>query len=260
METVMKTVLAPLAAGVALAALAPAASAELRLGLDSAPYPPFYEATPSGEFEGWEVEIGDALCAAMNEECEWVGVAWDGIIPALLANKIDAIVGSMSITEERLETIDFSDKYYNTPAAIVAAKDSGIDGSPESVEGKIVGVQVSTTHQNYVEANFQDAADQVKTYQNFDEHNQDLISGRVDAVVGDSLAFQAFLESEEGQDYAVTGTLTDPEIFGLGVGAGIRKGETELVEKFNAAIAEIREDGTYDEISAKYFDFDIYGE
>ena len=233
--------------------------AEVRLGIDSAPYPPFYEATPSGEFVGWEIEIGEAVCEAMGEECEWVGVAWDGIIPALMANKIDAIFGSMSITEERMQTIDFSEKYYNTPAAIVAAKDSDIDGSPESVEGKIVGVQVSTTHQNYVQANYEDVADQVKTYQNFDEHNQDLASGRVDAVVGDSLAFKEFLESPEGEGFEIKASLSDEAIFGEGVGAGIRKGEDELREKFNAAIAEIRENGTYDEISEKYFDFDIYG-
>ena len=195
----------------------------------------------------------------MEEECEWVGVAWDGLIPALGANKIDAIVGSMSITEERMKTIDFSDKYYNTPAAIVAAKSADISGDPASVEGRIVGVQVSTTHQNYVQAHLADVADQVKTYQNFDEHNQDLVSGRVDAVVGDSLAFDTFLSSPEGQDYEIKDMLIDPVIFGQGVGAGVRKGDEELREKFNAAITEIRENGTYDEISAKYFDFDIYG-
>ena len=242
------------------AALLPlAAAAELRLGIDSAPYPPFYEAGPSGEVTGWEIEIGEAVCAVMGEECEWVGIAWDGLIPALGANKIDAIFGSMSITEERMRTIDFSDKYYNTPAAIVAAKSSDVSGDPASLEGKIVGVQVSTTHQNYVQEYFEDTADQVKTYQNFDEHNQDLVSGRVDAVVGDSLAFDTFLSSPEGADFEIKARLEDPEIFGEGVGAGVRKGDDELRERIDAAIAEIRENGTYDEISSKYFDFDIYG-
>lgn len=235
------------------------AVAELRLGLDSAPYPPFYEADTNGKFVGWETEIGEALCAAMNEECEWVGVAWDGIIPALLAKKIDAIVGSMSITEERSKTINFSDKYYNTPAAIVAPKSMDIDGSPESVAGKIIGVQVSTTHQNYVEAYFEGTADSVKTYQDFNEHNQDLLAGRVDAIVADSLAMSDFLDSPEGQAFEVKANLSDDAIFGPGVGVGIRKEDTELVERFNAAIQQIRDDGTFDEISAKYFDFDIYG-
>jgi len=256
----MRSLVTTLAAGAFAASLVPlSAAAELRLGLDSAPYPPFYEAGPSGEFAGWEIEIGEALCAAMDEECEWVGVAWDGLIPALGANKIDAIVGSMSITEERMQTIDFSDKYYNTPAAIVAAKSSDVAGDPASLAGKIVGVQVATTHQNYVQANYEGEADQVKTYQNFDEHNQDLVSGRVDAVVGDSLAFDAFLSSPEGADFEIKDMLNDPAIFGEGVGAGVRKGDDELREKFNAAIAEIRESGLYDEISAKYFDFDIFG-
>ncbi len=237
-----------------------AAVADLKLGLDSAPYPPFYEANSSGVFEGWEVEIGNAICEAMNEKCEWVGVAWDGIIPALLAKKIDAIVGSMSITDERKKTIAFSNKYYDTPAAIVSAKGSGIDGSAESVKGKVIGVQVSTTHQNYVEANFEGVADSIKTYQDFNEHNQDLFAGRIDAVVADALAMTDFLESDQGKGFEIGGTLKDVAIFGLGVGAGIRKEDTELVEKFNAAIAKIRADGTYDEISAKYFDINIFGE
>ncbi len=255
----MKKILTTLAIA-AVGFSASTAMAEVRLGLDSAPYPPFYEADTNGDFIGWETEIGDALCAAMNEECVWVGVAWDGIIPALLAKKIDAIVGSMSITAERMKTIDFSDKYYNTPAAIIAPKSSDIDGSPESVKGKIIGVQVSTTHQNYVEATYESMADSVKTYQDFNEHNQDLFAGRIDAVVGDSLAFKDFLESDEGANFEIKASLSNEEIFGLGVGAGIRKGEDELREKFNAAIQQIRADGTYDAISKKYFDFDIYGE
>jgi polar amino acid transport system substrate-binding protein len=254
----MKKILTTLAIA-AVGFSAGTAMAEIRLGLDSAPYPPFYEADTSGNFVGWETEVGDALCAAMEEDCVWVGVSWDGIIPALMAKKIDAIVGSMSITAERMKTSDFSDKYYNTPAAIVAAKSSSIDGSPESVKGQIIGVQVSTTHQNYVEATYESIADSVKIYQDFNEHNQDLIAGRVDAVVGDSLAFADFLASPQGEGFEIKASLSNEEIFGLGVGAGIRKGEDELREKFNAAIKQIREDGTYDAISNKYFDFDIYG-
>jgi polar amino acid transport system substrate-binding protein len=234
--------------------------ADIRIGLDSAPYPPFSETNASGELVGWEVEIGAALCEAMGETCEVVPVAWDGIIPALLAKKIDAIVGSMSITEERMKTIAFSDKYYNTPAALVAAKSADMDGSPDSVKGKIIGVQVSTTHQNYAQAYFESMADSIKTYQNFDEHNQDLASGRIDAVVGDSLAFEGFLTSDAGKDFEIKASLNDEAIFGPGVGAGIRKEDTELLARFNAAIAQIRADGTYQKISDKYFDFDIYGD
>ena len=255
----MKNIVTSLIAGAVLTgSLIASAHAEVKIGIAAEPYPPFAEQSPSGEWTGWEVEIIDAVCTAMEEDCEIVPVAWDGIIPALLAKKIDVIMASMSITEERQKTIDFTNKYYNTPAVLVSVKDSDIDGTPESVEGKIIGVQVSTTHANYADKHFGDVAE-VKYYAQFDEHNQDLVSGRVDAVVGDSLAFQDFLTSDSGDCCEAKVELNDEAVFGPGVGGGIRKGETELMDKVNAAIAQIREDGTFDAISDKYFDFDIFG-
>ena len=234
------------------------ASADVKVGIAAEPYPPFAEKAADGTWQGWEVEMIGAICAAMEETCEIVPIAWDGIIPALLSKKMDVIMASMSITEERMKTIDFSDKYYNTPAVLVAPKSMELTGDPEQLSGKYVGVQVSTTHANYVDAHFGATAD-VKTYNTFDEHNQDLVAGRIDAVVGDSLAFQDFLNSDAGQDFEIKAELNDVAIFGPGVGGGLRKEDTELKEKMNAAIAKIRADGTYDAISEKYFDFDIYG-
>ncbi len=257
MKTLIKLVTG---AAVALGVSMSAASAEIKLGLDSAPYPPFADQDASGNRSGFEIELGNAICEAMGETCVWTPIAWDGIIPALQAKKIDAIFASMSITPKRMKVIDFSNKYYNTPAAIVAAKDSAIDGSPDSVDGKIVGVQVSTTHADYAKKHFGDKAAEVKTYQAFDEHNADLIAGRVDAVVGDSLAFSDFLSKDNAKGFEIKGYLNDEAVFGKGVGVGMRKGDTELMKKFNDAIAKVRADGTYDKIAKKYFDFDIYGE
>lgn len=253
----MKMIKSILATTVISVSLSSVANAEIRLGIDSANYDPFYSVSADGVFTGWEIEIGDAICAAMKEECKWVPVAWDGIIPALTAKKIDAIFGSMSITDERKKTINFSDKYYNTPAALVAPKNMTVE-SAEDLKGKKIGVQVSTTHSNYVEKSLSDGTE-VKIYQDFNEHNQDLFAGRVDAVVGDSLAFAPFLESSEGACCEIKMQLNDEAVFGIGVGAGIRKEDEELLAKFNEAIAAIRADGTYDKISAKYFNFDIYG-
>ncbi len=254
----MKKLTKILAGAVAVIALsAQLAYAEVKIGIAAEPYPPFAEKGADGTWQGWEVEIINAVCAAMEENCEIVEIAWDGIIPALLSKKMDAIMASMSITEERMKTIDFSDKYYNTPAVIVAPKDSSISGDAASVEGKIVGVQVSTTHANYVEKHFGNA--EIKTYNTFDEHNQDLVAGRVDAVVGDSLAMQPFLTGDSGGCCEVKGELNDAAVFGPGVGAGLRKEDGELKARINAAIQKIRDDGTFDAISKKYFDFDIYG-
>ena len=254
MNKFFKSILA--ASALAIAA-AQTAAADVKIGIAAEAYPPFAEKGADGNWQGWEVEIIGAVCAAMEENCEVVPVAWDGIIPALLANKIDVIMASMSITEERMKTIAFSDKYYNTPAVIVAGKGMDISGDAMSVKGKIVGVQVSTTHANYVEKHFGDA--EIKTYSTFDEHNQDLVAGRVDAVVGDSLAMQPFLTSDVGSNFEIKSSLSDVAVFGPGVGAGMRKEDTDLAAKVNAAIKKIREDGSFDAISSKYFDFDIYG-
>ena len=166
----------------------------------------------------------------------------------------------MSITEERMKTIDFSDKYYNTPAMIVTAKGSGITPDAAGLKGKIIGVQVSTTHEAYTQKYFVATAAEMKTYQTLDEHNQDLAAGRIDAVMGDSIAMDAFLKSETGVACceSVGDVADDPVILGMGVGFGLRKGDP-LKDTLNAAIMAIRADGTYDAISKPYFDFDVYG-
>ena len=180
-------------------------------------------------------------------------------IQALTGGQIDAIMASMSITAEREKVIDFSDKYYNTPTVVVAAKGSGITPTPEGLAGKIIGVQVSTIHEAYAKAHFPDA--ELKTYQTTDEGFQDLAAGRIDASQADSIAIDAFMATDTGKACCeVVGAVADdPAILGAGVGVGLRKGETELKDKFNAAIKKIREDGTYDEITKKYFASSIYG-
>ena len=257
MKKTMTAVIA-LAAGM----LASAAAAQtVKVGIAAEAYPPFASQDASGAWVGWEVEMIGAICTAAELSCEIVPVAWDGIIPALTAGQIDAIMASMSITEERMQTIDFSDKYYNTPTVIVGTKGVEMAPTPEGLSGKIIGVQVSTVHQAYVEKYFASVAAEVKTYQTQDEANQDLVAGRIDAVQADSIALDAFLATPEGQACCeVKGAVADdPAILGLGVGVGLRKGEEELKAAFNKGIAGVLADGTYDRITAGYFASSIYG-
>lgn len=247
-------------ATVAAFMMASPAIAEVKLGVASEPYPPFASKDASGEWVGWEIEIGNAICAAMNEECTWVEVSWDGIIPALQSKKFDAIIASMAITKDRMKVISFSDKYYQTPAVVVAPKDSDVAATPEGVAGKIVGVQVATTHQRFADKHFKDTADSIKPYQTADERHQDLVSGRIDAMIGDSLAISAFLKTDAGQCCEIKGEVADIAVYGPGIGVGLRQEDTELKEMINTAIAQIRSDGTYDAISANYFDINIFGE
>jgi polar amino acid transport system substrate-binding protein len=142
----------------------------------------------------------------------------------------------------------------------VAAKGSGITATPEGLTGKILGVQVSTTHETYSQKYFAPVAAEIKTYQTQDEANQDLAAGRIDAIMADSIAMDAFVASEMGTACceSVGDVADDPEILGQGVGFGLRKGDPMLAT-LNAAIAAIIADGTYDAITAKYFSSSIYG-
>ena len=248
-------------AGLFAAGLATAATAEtLRIGTTPESYPPFTEIDANGNVKGFEADIADALCAEMQVECEWVLQAWDGIIPALNQNKFDAIIASMSITDERKEVVDFSEKYYNTPAIFVGPKGTDVEISKEGLDGKVVGVQVATIHLNYVEQTYGDVVE-VKTYDTQENANLDLIAGRVDLLLADSIALsEGLLDTPEGEDFEVKGEpFTDP-LMGQGVGVAVRKSDTELRDRFSAAIKAIRDNGTYKEINDKYFDFDVYGE
>ncbi|UAB91408.1 transporter substrate-binding domain-containing protein (plasmid) [Ruegeria sp. SCSIO 43209] len=248
-----------LASGVAAAILSVgvASAEEVKIGIAAEPYPPFASLDSSGNWVGWEIDVINAVCAAAELDCVITPVAWDGIIPSLTGQQIDAIMASMSITEERLKTIDFSDPYYNTPAVIVADKSMDIEATPESLAGKVVGIQASTIHQAYAQEYFKDA--ELRVYQTQDEANQDLFAGRIDATQADSIAMADFVNSDAGACCEIKGAVADdPAILGRGVGAGVRKGQDDLREALNKGIAAILADGTHEKITSNYFSASIY--
>lgn len=230
----------------------PHAYADLRIGIAAEPYPPFSSKDASGHWVGWEIDLASALCTEMKEKCEINEVAWDGIIPALTANKIDVIMASMSITDKRKEVISFSHPYYASTPAIAGAKNGDKDVSTAHLSGRTIGVQVSTIHAAYAEKYFGKVAD-IKTYQTQDEANQDLASGRIDYVVQDAIATAGFLASAKGSCCEMKATLPgDDAILGIGAGAGIRKEDANLMEKLNTAISALAKAGAFEEISKKH--------
>ena len=242
--------------------IAPAALADVvKVGVAAEPYPPFASTDASGKWQGWEIEMIGAICETAKLDCKITPIAWDGIIPALNSKKIDMVMASLSITPDRLKVIDFSDKYYNTPAVIIGDKNVDIGATAESMKGKILGVQSGTIHRKYVLKHFADAADSVKEYQTQDEANQDLVAGRIDALQADSLAMMDFINSEQGKMCCeIKGEVAaDLDILGPGIGAGLRKGDDSLKTAVNMAIKTLRDNGQYLEISKKYFSFDPYG-
>ncbi len=252
----MKRALSAAACTVALAISGPALA--LNICVEGA-YPPFSETAADGSIVGFDIDIANALCAELGEDCALVKVDWDGIIPALLEKKCDAIVASMSITPDRMEVIDFTKKYYITPPMMVAAAESALVATPEGMAGKVIGVQRGTTHNAYLDKYYGDS--EIRLYASQDEAVLDLSAGRLDAVMADSVALSdGFLKTPAGEGYiALDGDFYEPEIHGEGAGIGVRKEDTEFRDRLSAAIDAIRADGAYGAIEAKYFDFDIYG-
>jgi arginine/ornithine transport system substrate-binding protein len=231
---------------------------KIRIGVEGA-YPPFSQIDPSGKLSGFDIDITNALCATMKVECVLVQQAFDGMIPALQSRKIDAVIASMSITEERKKAVDFSDKYYQTPARFVVKTGAKLVATPDGLKGKKIGVQRATIHDRYATDFFKSA--QIVRYTKQDEVFLDMTAGRVDAALVDIIAAQqGFLKTPQGKGFEFTGPVyDDPKYFGVGAGVALRKGNDALRGEFNNAIAAIRANGTYKKIQDKYFDFDVYG-
>ena len=252
-----------MAAAAILALAVPAMAKDwktIKIGTEGA-YPPFNSIDSNKELVGFDIDIGKALCKQMQAECSFVAQDWDGIIPALDAGKFDAILASMSITEERKKKVDFTDKYYNTPASFIAPKKTPLpDPSPAAMKGKTIGAQSSTTHATYLEDVYKPAGATIKLYPTQDEANLDLASGRLDAVLADKVVLLEWLgKSKDGECCGFVGKdIKEVKWFGEGAGIAVRKADGDLKSQINAAIAAIIANGEYKKINDKYFPFSIY--
>ena len=251
----------------------------IRIGTEGA-YPPWNNLNSAGDLEGAEIDFGNEACKRMGVECEWITQDWDGIIPALLNGKYDIIIAGMSITEERKQKVNFTNGYMTDGARFAVLKNSGLadlnvagmskvnlnnaGGKEQAAIGQLIAamngstvcVQSSTIHQNFLEKHMSGAVN-VKLYQAVDDHNLDLAAGRCDAILADVGSIIDFMESDGGVDVAFTGPTFSGGVFGDGVGGAIRKEDTDILEMWNAVIAEMSADGTTAEITKKWFGRDI---
>ena len=227
----------------------------LKVAIDPT-YEPFTFKTADGKPTGFDVDIAEALCAEMKRKCVFVEQVWDSMIPGLQARKYDIIVSSMSITDERRKVVDFSDRYYKTPSAIVVKKGTEYTG-PASLKGKSIGVLKGSTQEKWAMGELKPAGVNVVPYEAQDQVYLDINAGRLDGTVE---VHGGFLRKPEGKDYGYVGPdQYDTKYYGDGIGIPARKGQKELIGQINAAIKTIRANGTYDKIAKKYFDFDPYG-
>ena len=247
----------------------------IKIGTEGA-YPPWNSKDAAGNLNGVEVDLANALCEIMKHNCTIVEQDWDGMIPALTSKKFDAIMAGMSITSERLKTINFSQGYADEVASLAVMKGSSIENinTPEginlniggsdvdkalktltsSLSGKTVCTQIGTIHQNFLESG--DVGNiKLKTYKTQDEVNLDLTNGRCDVALAAAVAFTDYAE-KSGKAVVLTGPTFSGGAFGNGVGVGIRKGDSKLLNEFNAAIDKARDDGIISKLAIKWFGFD----
>ncbi|CTQ47456.1 transporter substrate-binding domain-containing protein [Roseibium aggregatum] len=218
-------------------------------------YPPFNYFDSAGQIKGFDIDIGNALCEKMKVKCEWVTTDWEGIIPALNANKFDTIVASMSITDERSKIVSFTEPYYFNPGQFVTAKDSGLKGAmPSDLTGKTIGTQSGTLEVKVLEQYFPES--EIQLYPTLDDSLLDLETGRVDAVYASAFVLADWLATETGSCCNFVGQMFR-EKSNKGTGIAVRKDDEDLRIALNKALAEIMADGTYEEIRSRYFDFDI---
>ncbi|MNJ39201.1 Lysine-arginine-ornithine-binding periplasmic protein precursor [compost metagenome] len=245
----------------ACSALTQADEGSLRIGIEAA-YPPFSYRTPQGELAGFDYDIGNALCAQMQVKCQWVIQEFDGMIPSLKVRKIDAVLSSMSITEDRLKSVDFTARYYHTPGKFAMKAGSQINDPLVDLKGKKVGVQRASTYDRFATEQLEVAGVEVVRYASQNEAFLDLASGRLDATLADIVnTEESFIKTPAGQGFALVGPdISDPKYFGRGAGIAVRKGDNANLTRLNAAIAAIRANGTYQQVQSKYFPFDIYGQ
>ena len=241
-----KSIFVPLTIAASLA-MQTADAADVRIGTEGA-YPPWNFIDDSGKLAGFEIDLGNAMCEKAGITCEFVQNEWDSIIPNLLAGNYDVIMAGMSITDERKQTIDFSEDYFPPdPSRYAAAADSDFDF--DKLTGVKIGSQGATIQADYLEKELNDG-NTLLTYETPDQSVADLMAGNIDLLLADGEFLNPVVEGSAGK-LALVGPGVE---LGGGVGIGMRKDDKDLQAKLTAALDELKADGTLDKLILKSFE------
>lgn len=235
--------------------LAAAALAVLTMGAHAATvkfgteggYPPYNFMDDNGKLAGYDVDVGTELCKRAQLDCSFVTNDWDSIIPNLLAGNYDAIIDDMTITDERLQTIDFTDPYFPPDPSRFLSK-AGTTYDYTKLSGLKIGAQNSTIQAGYLDDNLK-ANNTIQKYDTQDQEMADLNAGNLDLVFIDG---SVAIETAAGSNGALKSDGPDI-LIGTGAGIGLRKSDTDLKAKLNAALQSMKADGSLDALIKKYF-------
>src|SRR5690606_34400851 len=242
--TMKKVLIAALLASVSLSA---GAAQTIRFATEAS-YPPFESTDANNKIVGFDVDLANALCKEIDATCTFTSPAFDSLIPSLKFRRFDAVMAGMDITPEREKQVLFTQPYYENSALFVGQKDKIADIA--ALKGKKVGMQNGSTHQKFITDKHPEIT--VVPYDSYMNAKLDMQNGRIDAVFGDTAVVTEWLKAND-KLAAVGDKVTDKDYFGTGLGIAVRQGNTELQQKFNAALEKVKKDGTYETIYKKWF-------
>lgn len=237
-----------------------AAQQKLKVAVDG-DYPPFSVVDAKGSLSGFDIDIADEICKRIGAKCTKVQLTWDQMLDAVNTQKADMVVASTSITDSRRRRgIAFSERYYHTPAMFVRRKGEDVEGIWKDLRGKTIGVQGTTTHDEFVTTEFV-AVGTIRRYQTLPELVKALLDKDVDVILADAWALdRVAINGKNGDKLEFTGpAYDDRRWFGNGIGVILPPDDHALKTKVDGAIIAMRDDGTYMTIAKKYFSFDPYG-
>ena len=253
-----------IAAVLAVAVVGTVSAEKLRVGMECT-YAPFNFKNANGELMGYDVDVAKGVAGLIGADMEFVCQKWDGMIPALLANKFDLVIASMSITEKRLKKMDFSDTYRISVGRLVGKKNAGwklFDGTGRPIVANFAGLKVglerATTYSDWFENELPEAT--VVLYDSNEALYLDLVNGRTDMIMTNPMkAHLRFLSKEDGAGFEfVSPQIDEKKYFGIGVGIGLRKGNDELKGRLNAALETLTDAGWLEKYALQYFPFAIH--
>lgn len=250
----------------------------IRIGTEGL-YPPWNTTGDDGALEGFEIDLAQDLCRRMNARCEIVRQRWDGMLPALTTGKYDLIMAGMKVTEEREKIIDFSACYAADVASFAVKNDNALAGtiSPseridltdfsstarvainrlrQALAGTTLGVQVATTHADFAKRYLQDLVD-IRYYDTLESMTRELGAGRIDAALSSRAYWHRLNKSDNGWGLTLIGPDMIGDVFGKGIGAGLRKEDGELRLQLNEAIEKALADGTVAKLAKQWFGYDL---
>jgi polar amino acid transport system substrate-binding protein len=222
-------------------------------------YPPFHYYDEVGALTGFNVDLAKAICEALQVQCEIKATNWSDLIPSLDNDEADAAIASIRITEEALEAVDFTSRYYATPARFVARKESELkDIRPETVEGLKIGVAKETGHEAFIAEFFPDAA--IAAFDTPEIAQMALKDGAIDLIFGDGISLTFWINgvlSDACCEFR-GGPYLDAKFFGEGVGIAVKKGDRRLAEILTFGLEQVHANGRYEELFLRYFPMSFF--